>query len=208
MEMRREMSRIAGILARTVVAGAFLSATACADLLDVKNPNNPETDRVLASPADVEALIRDSYIQAKEPLLSADGINMQLGSVAFENSSTAANFGMIERSAFPRAAIINKTSNQFHPEYYEVWADEYAAIRSASDGLAKLAQPGFSLGTGPASAKRSAARGAISRKMISAAGSGRCGAAARGSGGGCVRRATATFMTELPRHGCCPVVSS
>ena len=86
MEMITEMSRFSGKLARAVVAGALLSATACSDLLDVGNKQNPETDRVLATPADVEALIRDSYIQAKQPLLSADGINMQLGSVAFENS--------------------------------------------------------------------------------------------------------------------------
>ena len=137
-------------------AAGLLALSACAEILDVKNDNNPETDRVLSSPSDVESLIRGAYVQALTPMLSADGINMQLGAVAFENSQTAANFGMIERSAFPRAAIINTTSNQFSGEYYEVWAGEYAAIRSASDGLAKLADADFTLGSAVTDARAEA----------------------------------------------------
>jgi hypothetical protein len=72
---------------------------------------------------------------------------MQLATVAFENSAMAANFGMIERSAFPRAAIINTAANQFSGEYYEVWQEAYASIRQASDGLAQFTtRPGFTLG--------------------------------------------------------------
>lgn len=143
-------------LKNILTAAAFLTVGACADLLDVTNTNNPETDRVLSSPSDVEALIRGSYIQVLDPMLSSDGINMQLGSVAFENSAMAANFGMIERSAIPRAAIINTTSNQFHPEYYEVWAEAYSGIRSASDGLAKIADANFTLGSTAADARAEA----------------------------------------------------
>ena len=139
------MTSLSRILTSVVAFGLLLAAPGCDNPLDVDNPNAPETERVLATAQDVEALIRDSYIQAKTPLLSADGINMQLGTVAFENSAMAANFGMIERSAFPRTAIINTASNQFAPEYREVWAGEYTAIRSASDGLDRIAD-GVSLG--------------------------------------------------------------
>ena len=135
---------------------SILALAACAEVLDVPNPNDPETDRVLASPADVEALLRDSYIQALEPMLQSDGINMQLGAVALESSPMAANFGMIERSAFPRAAIINTVANQFSGDYYEVWSEEYAAIRAASDGLAKLADADFTLGSTVADARAEA----------------------------------------------------
>ena len=138
---------------RAAGVGALLAATACSDILDVENKNNPETERVLKSPSDVESLIRGSYVQALDPLLSSNSINMQLGSVAFENSAMAANFGMIERSQFPRSAIINTASNQFHPHTYEVWAESYAAIRSASDGLKKIADASFSLGSAVADAR-------------------------------------------------------
>lgn len=150
------MTRFSSRLLRLAGAGSLLALSACGDLLDVQNKNQPETDRVLSSPADVEALIRGSYIQALEPIQASDNINMQLGSVAFENSAMAANFGMIERSAFPRAAIINTSANQFAGEYYEVWAESYAAIRSASDGLARLDLPDFTIGTALADARAEA----------------------------------------------------
>lgn len=123
----------------------LLFAMGCDNPLNVENENDPDRSRALGSPEDVESLIRDSYLQAKDVLLSADGINMQLGVVAFENSSTAANFGQHERSTFPRGPIINTSSDQFRPEYYEVWAGEYSAIRSASDGLAQM-DAGLTLG--------------------------------------------------------------
>lgn len=146
------MSSIKHAFTRAAALGLALVAIGCDSPLEVDNENNPDRNRVLATAADVEALVRDSYLQAKRPLLSADGINMQLGAVAFENSPMAANFGMIERSAFPRTAIINTASNQFAPEYYEVWAGSYSAIRSASDGLAKLDE-GVSLGNAVADAR-------------------------------------------------------
>jgi len=151
------MTRFSSGLSRLVAAGVLLVLSGCSDLLEVRNPNNPDQNRVLAQPSDVEALIRGSYVQALDPLLSSNGINMQLGSVAFENSAMAANFGMIERSAiFPRAAIINTTSNQFAGNYYEVWAESYAAIRSASDGLARLADADFTLGSATSDARAEA----------------------------------------------------
>lgn len=135
---------------------AVATLAACGDPLDVTNANNPETDRVLATPADVEALIRNSYGQAMGPILGSDGINMQMGTMAFENSAMAANFGMVERSAFPRSQILNTVSDQFSADYYEVWSESYTAIRAASDGLERIARPGFSLGS-PANTARAEA---------------------------------------------------
>lgn len=129
------------------------SLAACSDILDVENKNNPETARVLATAGDVESLIRASFTQAKRPLLAGNSINMQLGTVAFANSAFAANFGMIERSQFPRLAINNIVSDQFHSATYDVWVGQYAAIRSASDGLIKLNEAGFTLGSAAANAR-------------------------------------------------------
>lgn len=139
------MITISRKLAGVFLIGVLTTASGCDNLLGVENENDPETERVLSSPEDVEALIRDAFLAAKRPLLSADNLNMQLPVVAFENSAMAANFGMIERSAFPRTAILNTASDQFAPEYFEVWAGEYGAIRAASDGLAAI-EGGVSLG--------------------------------------------------------------
>jgi hypothetical protein len=142
-----------------ICVGTALTAAVvgCGDLLNVTNENDPETKRVLATPADVEALIRGSFGQVFDPQLASDGINLQLATVAFENSAMAANFGMIERSAFPRAAIFNLVSDQFAGDYNEVWRKSYSAIRSASDGLAQFTkQPGFTLGSAAADARAKA----------------------------------------------------
>lgn len=128
-------------------AAAALSLAACSDILDVENKNNPETRRVLATAGDVESLIRSSFTQAKRPMLALETVNMQMPSMSFENSAMAANFGMIERSQFPRLAINNIVSDQFHTHSYLFWAGQYAAVRSASDGLAKLNEAGFTLGS-------------------------------------------------------------
>lgn len=141
------MIRVPGAFLRTAAIGLLGATLACSDVLDVGNPNNPETERVLATPADVEALIRGSYVQVLAPLLQSDGINMQLAAVSFENSPMAANFGMIERSAIPRSSFNNNIADQFHVDYYEVWAESYAAIRSASDGLIRMGTPNFTLGS-------------------------------------------------------------
>lgn len=132
------------------------SLAACGDILDVENKNAPDVARVLASPADVQTLIRGSFIQAKRPLLAGNSINMQLGVVAFENSAWPANFGMTERSQFPRVKINNIVSDQFHPHTYDVWVAQYAAIRSASDGVAKMNEAGFTLGSAADNARAKA----------------------------------------------------
>lgn len=142
---------------RGFAAAAMASSlAACGDLLDVDNKNSPDVARVLAQPADVQSLIRGSFIQAKRPLLAGNSINMQLGVVAFENSAWPANFGMVERSQFPRVQINNIISDQFHAHTYDVWVGQYAAIRSASDGVAKMNEAGFTLGTAADNARAKA----------------------------------------------------
>ncbi|MEO7648267.1 MAG: hypothetical protein ABIV11_08545, partial [Gemmatimonadaceae bacterium] len=143
---------IRGFAAATMVSGL----AACGDVLDVVNKNNPDVERALATTGDVESLIRGSFTQAKRPLIAGNSINLQLTAASFENSQTAANFGMIERSQIPRLFINNQVSDQFHPHYYDVWAGEYAAIRSASDGLTKMSEAGFTLGTAASDARAKA----------------------------------------------------
>jgi hypothetical protein len=143
-------------LARLLSVGALAAGIAgCSDLLNVQNENNPDQRRILATPADVASLIKNSYAALFNPMYASDGLNMQLPTMAHENSAMAANFGMIERSAFPRAAIINTASNQFSGEYAEVWNEAYSAIRNASDGLIAM-EGGISLGSDATNAQAKA----------------------------------------------------
>ena len=132
---------------RLAALGLLVGTAACSDPLNVTNDNDPSTAEVVKTPADIESFIRNSYVAAMEPLVASDGINLQLASAAFENSAMAANFGMIERSALPRLPILNRTSDQFHVDYYEVWSESNTAIRQATDGLAALGRAGVTLGS-------------------------------------------------------------
>lgn len=126
---------------------------ACGDPLDVTNVNNPETQRVLASPGDVEKFIRDSYLTWWNASYGVEGLMLQMGAMAFEHSPMAANFGMIERSALPRTQIVNTVADQFATFNNTMWNNTYAAIRQASDGLARIDAETVNLGANTARAR-------------------------------------------------------
>lgn len=138
------------------VGGLAVALAGCGDALGVGNDNDADQRRLFATPADVESFIRSSYSQAFGPLLASDGINLQIAAASFENSPMAANFGMIERSAFPRAGIFNTIADQFSGDYAEVWNESYAAIRFASDGYAQFNDPDFTIGSSEADARAQA----------------------------------------------------
>jgi hypothetical protein len=126
-----------------LTAGLALGLVACE--LSVVNEEGPETGRVLATPGDVETLIASSWLSwwngslGLAPESSPDpGIQAQMSTVSFEHSATAANFGMIERSAIPRLPIGNNDADQFAPQYKRDWYTTYSAIRAATDGLVKI----------------------------------------------------------------------
>lgn len=144
--MLKQLMRWSGVVALAV------TMTACADLLEVQNTNNPETARVLVTPADVEKLIADSYNAWFSAVQDYNAIGIQMEAMAFEISPMAANFGMIERSALPRTAPNNQTSDAFSGQYYANYSSFYRAISSASDGLGRL-DAGVSLGANDARAR-------------------------------------------------------
>lgn len=123
----------------TAIGGLLLlfGAVACADL-DVLNLDDADTERVLATPGDVEALIGDSY-QTWWHANYGPGFQpraySQIGAMAFEWSPMAANFGMIQMSMLPREELANNTSDSFFDDYFTNWYRAYAAIKSVNDGL-------------------------------------------------------------------------
>jgi hypothetical protein len=128
---------------------AVVSVTACGNVLDVSNDNNPNVSQVLARPADVEAVIGSSYNVAHKATIgvNTDGIVHQMMVMSFENGSALANFGFNRRYPIPRSFIDNSKNNSVAAGNYYDFANDAKAARAASTGLEQLNKPGFSLGS-------------------------------------------------------------
>src|ERR671917_2332364 len=104
-------------LRKYAVAASLLlfGAAGCADL-EVVNENDPERERALASAEDVVSLIGGSYSQwfrGQQFDGSTSGTpGLFLAAAAFEWSSTAANFGILQFSRIPREPIPNSATHQ------------------------------------------------------------------------------------------------
>jgi hypothetical protein len=128
---------------------AVVSVTACGNVLDVSNDNNPNVTQVLARPGDVEAVIGSSYNVSHKGTIgvNTDDINNQMMVMSFENGSALANYGFNRRYPIPRSFIDNSKNNSVAAGNYYDFANDAKAARSASTGLAQLNKPGFTLGS-------------------------------------------------------------
>ena len=140
-----------------LTVGIALSLTACKADLGVPNNNNPDIDRALARPGDVESFILGSYGQMQQAAFGVNGSIMpSLLTMSFENASGLANWGMGPRSAMPRAAIANSRGNPYEVENLVQYARLPRAARVAANGVVALRKPGFTIGS-PASDQRAMA---------------------------------------------------
>lgn len=131
-----------------LTVGIALSLAACKADLGVPNTNNPDIDRALARPGDVESFILNSYGQMQQASFGVNGSIMpSLQTMAFENSSGLANWGMGPRSAMPRAAIANSRGNPYESENLVQYARLPRAARVAANGIVALRRPGFTIGS-------------------------------------------------------------
>lgn len=90
----------------------MLAVVACRDPLLVENLNNPETERVFATPEAIEAAVGSSY-QVCRNNHNEDNLYQQLLTMSGESFSGLNNFSMGPRSAIPRPPILNnKSANQ------------------------------------------------------------------------------------------------
>lgn len=129
--MIRNMIRYAAALAAAVGLGA------CE--LEVTNPNDPEAERVLATPADAEALIGSYYRRWH------DGLYRTLGSfhgmanmMSFQNYSSLANNCQNARTPFSGAANENKPGNVCAGEQQRVYFVQNEVARVATDFINRL----------------------------------------------------------------------
>jgi len=119
----------------------------CSDTLAVTNGNNPDAERALARPSDVEALIGSSLNTAWRAMNGQnDNIDNQMRVFSFENSSSLANFGFGARIGIPRNPIDNSKGNPVLVGNFWDYAQDAKGARSAALGLAQLDKTGFTFG--------------------------------------------------------------
>jgi hypothetical protein len=131
-----------------LTVGIAVSLVGCNADLGVPNNNNPDIDKALARPGDVESFILGSYGQMQQAAFGVNGSIMpSLLTMSFENASGLANWGMGPRSAMPRAAIANSRGNPYETENLVQYARLPRAARIAANGVVALRKPGFTIGS-------------------------------------------------------------
>lgn len=120
----------------------------CSDLgLEVENPNNPDRERVLANPADVESLAGAQFQQIISATLgNIERVNTSMLTASFENAAGLANNGMGPRSIMPRLPIDNSRGNAYAADNFSTFRILSGVSRNSADVLARANQPTFSLG--------------------------------------------------------------
>lgn len=140
-----------------------LLAAGCMDL-DVTNPNEPDSERALATAGDVEALIKASYnswFYANYGVAngSTGTPGFFLSSQAFQNSPPWANYGIWELAPIPRVAMITEVTWAQYWTTAFAWRECYGALSALASGLKALEDPTVARAVGDSLARRDRAYG-------------------------------------------------
>jgi hypothetical protein len=132
-------------LIRYAALAAVLGSTACADALVVANPNDPDATKVLATPADAEALIGSYYKRWFAGVYSQD-MEGRLNIWSFQNFSSLNNNCQNESYPFTGAFINNTPGLGCTGLTYRIYQIESEVNRIASTLLREM-DAGLSMGT-------------------------------------------------------------
>src|SRR6056297_2079135 len=115
------------------IAASLLLMSGCQDL-NVTNTNEPDRERALSSPADLETLIKGTY---RTFYFAGEGYepNFALSVSADELSSSWGNFGMQDLGSEPRTPYNNDPSYSYSAVAEVPFSDAYSAISAAVEGL-------------------------------------------------------------------------
>jgi hypothetical protein len=124
---------------------AVFALTGCMDL-EVTNPLSPDRERALRTPGDVISLISGSYRNWYNVGTASNSYGPILMTASYQHSATAANFGMVDFSTFPKSAVTNRSADVYYPEIVaNNWIWFYRAVSAAVVGMQTLAEVGGSL---------------------------------------------------------------
>ncbi len=129
----RNFQSICGLL-------AVLGVAACDEPLVVGNENQPDRDRALGRPADVEVFIANSYVTIQNATLGGSNNSLQPGMLVMglESYSGNANFDMNQRGGIPRGFVDNSRGNSGLDIHLRDWTVLHRAARSAAIGLERI----------------------------------------------------------------------
>lgn len=128
---------------------ALLGLAACQEPLLVGNENQPDRERALSRPPDVETFIANSYATITNGTLGAsDALHTGMLLMGLESYSGNSNFDMNTRGAIPRQRVDNFRGNTGEGIHLRDWTVLHRAARSAAIGLQRV-NAGVSFGSPP-----------------------------------------------------------
>lgn len=145
------------ILALVGALGLFYG---CIDSLEVINKNNPDTERVLVTPDDIQALIAGSFRtfwRRNEHTYPAAA----LSAMADEASCSWGNWGMRDLSSEPRVGFENASSYNYPNVVKYPWFGSYSAISAVNDALVQIIGNEVEIGNNGADTPRAIAFGRL-----------------------------------------------
>jgi hypothetical protein len=127
--------RVSRVLVLTGLLG--MVGNACKDLT-VTNLNEPDRERAIRTPADVEALISGAFY-GWYLVYHRYHPNAALSVAADAHSSSWANWGMMDSSWEPRVAFDNEPEYAYSELSESPWRESYGSLTTVRDGLAAIA---------------------------------------------------------------------
>ncbi|NNK61761.1 MAG: hypothetical protein HKO98_01010 [Gemmatimonadetes bacterium] len=133
-----------------------VAGTACADL-EVTNLNNPDRDRAISTPGDVENLIAGAYTNVWA-VIHYSYPGAAFSTAADAHSSSWGNWGMRDSGWEPRRPYNNDPSYSYNNIAETPWGTLYAALAAVRDGFLAI-DGGIEIGTNGADTPRAEAFG-------------------------------------------------
>jgi len=121
------------------VGGVILTLAACSQDLTVPNTNEPDVRKALATPGDVENMVKASIADWHQAT-NAENPALALAVMADALAGSYNNFGMNLSSSEPRRSYPNNTTGgDYTSMAQDPWYDNYKALSEANDALGAVA---------------------------------------------------------------------
>lgn len=122
---------------RTILGAALVGVmllAGCQDL-EITNPNQPDRERAITNPADVEALVIGSWPLYWGRTLTSSSSYNAMPTIADVMTATYANNASLKLSSEPRVAFQNSQQAEEHGIARYQWYDWYELVSNTNDAL-------------------------------------------------------------------------
>lgn len=137
------------------VAALAMTTAGCQDL-EIANPNNPDRQRALANPGDVETLIASSWYPYWNRTQVQGSVYHPMNAISGVMTTSVADNGGLALSEIPRPPYDNNPSSDVQGLARFPWYDFYTGLDSSNEGLRAI-DGGLEIGTDGADTERARA---------------------------------------------------